>query len=491
VIDRTRPAAALALLLGLSFAPALASAESEWRMIRANPEGRAVLRLAGPGDGLRAWQYQAGSHIWGYQPGLSVWSSAALGTVGGRPLCLVGSYDSNIYALDALTGARRWRFTTGGGVYSTPAIATVAGKQMVFAGSSDRLLYALDADSGRRLWIYTVKAWRPTIGGARLSSPAVGRAGAVQAVFLGHWVWDKSLAGHLQAGGVSAVDASGGRQLWSTQLGDNQLSSPIFVVLPDGTRRIFIASENGNLYALDADSGKVLWSFTERNAIKASPAYFVGARGPRVVIGSKAGRVRCLDARNGAEVWSFKTSHWVDGSAAVGEVAGRQLVFVGSYDTNLYALEAESGAMRWSFRTQAGIYSSPALLRDQGKLHVLVASWDHHLYCVDAAEGRPLWKIHTGRPLWDSITLGDSIWASPVALELEGQRPLVVIGSYAGPLHAIPFAEAQGQDVLASYESNRDFWIRLPAVMLAVALLTLFLSRRQRRAIARSAPKTR
>jgi outer membrane protein assembly factor BamB len=479
------------VLLAALLLPAAAHAESEWRMFRGTADGAAALRYAGPGGAPRAWQYQAGSHVWGYQPGLSVWSAAAFGSVGGRPLVVVGSYDSNIYALDALSGERRWRYTTGAGVYATPAIATIAGQQRVFATSSDRLLYALDADSGRRLWIYTVKAWRPTIGGARLSSPAVGRAGPRAAVFFGHWVWDKSLAGHLQAGGLSAVDAESGRELWSTPLGDNQLSSPVYAVLPDGGRRIFVASENGNLYALDADRGGVLWSFTERNAIKASPAYFVDGQGPRVVIGSKAGRVRCLDARSGAELWSFKTSHWIDGNAAVGEVSGRRLVFVGSYDTNLYALDGASGVMRWSYRTRAGIYSSPALLHDGGALRVVVASWDHHLHCVDAADGKPLWQLNTGRPLWDSITLGDSIWASPSVLELEGKSPLVVFGSYAGPLHAIPFVEAKRENALAGPGSNLDFWLRLPLVMLAVAALTLVLTRRHRRASTRTAPPTR
>jgi len=480
----------LALLL-LGLAPSIALADSEWRMFRATPAGTAALRLAGPGETPRPWQYQAGSHVWGYQPGLSIWSSAALGTVGGRPLVLVGSYDANIYAIDALTGERRWRYTTGGGVYATPAIASVQGRPVVFAASTDRLLYALDADSGRRLWIHSVKAWRPTIGGARLSSPAVGRAGDRAAVFFGHWVWDKSLAGHLQAGGLSAVDASSGRAIWTTALGDNQLSSPVYALL-GGARRLFVASENGNLYALDADRGEVLWSFTERNAIKASPTLFVGPRGARVAIGSKAGRVRCLDAGTGHEIWSFKTSHWVDSSAAVGEVKGRTLLFVGSYDTNLYALDAESGVMQWSYRTRGGIYSSPAFFHDErGRPRVVVASWDHHLHCVDAVEGRPLWKVATGSPIWDSITLGDSIWSSPSVLELESKTPLIVFGSYAGPLHAIPFAEARRQDVLAGPGSNRDFWIRLPAVMLAVAVLTLVLTRRHKRARAASAPQTR
>jgi outer membrane protein assembly factor BamB len=152
--------------------------------------------------------------------------------VKGSPVVVVGSYDHNVYALDARTGDKLWRFTTGGGVYSTPAIwhaparggkersdTARGGKErsdtarrsgatqdtarrsgatqdtarvLVFAAASDRAIYALDAESGRRVWVHTLEAWRPTMGGARLSAPAVGRAGGRWAVFVGHWVWDKS-----------------------------------------------------------------------------------------------------------------------------------------------------------------------------------------------------------------------------------------------------------------------------------------------------------
>jgi len=35
----------------------------------------------------------------------------------------VGSYDGNVYALNARTGALLWKYTTGGAVESSPAVA--------------------------------------------------------------------------------------------------------------------------------------------------------------------------------------------------------------------------------------------------------------------------------------------------------------------------------------------------------------------------------
>ena len=81
----------------------------------------------------------------------------------------------------------------------------------------------------------------------------------------------------------------------------------------------------------------------------------------------------------------------------------------------------------------------------------------------------------TGQPIWDSITLGDSIWSSP-AIALINDQPMVFFGSYAGPLHGIVIGKSAA---LAKPGSNLNFWITLPIVILLVTMLTLYLSRRK------------
>jgi outer membrane protein assembly factor BamB len=470
----------------------------DWPQWRHDAQNTAATRLAVAGGGkARAWSFRAGSHVWGYQPGISVWSSPALGVVEGRAVVLVGSYDHNVYCLDALDGHKRWRFATGAGVYGAPllwhppaaaqpAAAAVAAAEplpaaIVFASSNDRAVYALDAALGRRVWVHTIETWRPTIGGARLPAPALGRAAQRDALFAPHWVWDKSLAGHMQAAGVTAIDARTGQRLWTAPLGDAQLSSPLYVEQPVPT--LLVASENGNLYALDADSGAVRWSQAARNAIKSSPALARTRRGPCAVIGTKHGFVHCRALADGAALWTFRTAHWVDGSAAVVEHLGRPIVLVGSYDTQLYALDGNTGVPIWSHRTAAGIYSSPAVLRHEGQLKVLFLSWDHHLHCLSMVDGAPLFSAYLGRPLWDAVTLGDSIWSSPAVASI-GEQAMVYVGAYSGPFHGIPLQGA-ALAALARPEANLEFWVRLPLVLLAVSGVAVWLTRRERRARAR------
>lgn len=50
----------------------------------------------------------------------------------------VGSFDNNVYALDAATGALKWSYTTGNFIDSSPAVAD----GVVYIGSGDQRVYA-------------------------------------------------------------------------------------------------------------------------------------------------------------------------------------------------------------------------------------------------------------------------------------------------------------------------------------------------------------
>src|SRR3972149_1568549 len=66
-------------------------------------------------------------------------------------LVYVGSYDDNIYALNATNGAVVWTYTTGNNVLSPAAVA----EGLVYFGSEDNNVYALDAETGSFVWNYT------------------------------------------------------------------------------------------------------------------------------------------------------------------------------------------------------------------------------------------------------------------------------------------------------------------------------------------------
>ena len=302
------------------------------------------------------------SLYWRFETGDLVWSSPAV--VDG--VVFVGSYDGNVYALEAASGARLWQRRTGGGIWSSPAVVD----GVVFVGSDDGELYELNASTGATLWTYAT-------GGPLDSSPAVVNG----VVYVG-----------ASSGTVYALDASTGAKLWSHDTGgDFVFSSP---AVADGV--VYVGADllgdrpaphPGSLYALDASTGAQIWKLSLNREVDASPAVAAGM----VYVGSFDGSVYALNASTGAGVWSYRTGGGVWSSPAV--TGG--VVYVGSEDGNVYALDASTGARLWSRPTGSPVDSSPAIAN--GVVYVGSTSpTGGDLYALDAATGATLWSYKTG-----------------------------------------------------------------------------------------------
>ena len=81
----------------------------------------------------------------------------------------------------------------------------------------------------------------------------------------------------------------------------------------------------------------VAWSFpTGAPVIYSSPAVADGV----VYVGSQDGNVYALDAATGTEAWSFATGGAVDSAPAVAD----GVVYVGSNDLNMYSFALAGGS---------------------------------------------------------------------------------------------------------------------------------------------------
>ncbi|MFH0902012.1 MAG: PQQ-binding-like beta-propeller repeat protein, partial [Pseudomonadota bacterium] len=457
------------------------STAADWPQSRHDARNSGAIELVAPASRLPIpWSFDGSGRVWGYEPGMTVWSPAAVGVVDGHAIVVVGSYDRNIYCLDAATGERLWTHTTGGPVFSAPSIwhDRDRDKVWVFVGANDRMVYALDPANGRQRWVHSVAQYRPTLGGARLSTPVVGQAAGKDAVFVGHWVWDSSLGHNLQRASVTALAIDDGKPIWSREVGDNQLTAPVFAVIQ---RRglLFVGSSDGRLLAIDAADGSLRWTHTELDAVRGPPAYVHSDAGPLLVMASRYGMIRGLDAQTGKERWHWKTGDRITGSPSV---AGR-LAFVGSYDRNLYALDLETGSVKWRYQAKGGFYSSPAVASGGGEADdgddalVLASAWDNMLHAVALRDGTARFLTFTGRPLWDVAGLDESNWSSPVAARVNGHW-MAYVGSYDGVFRALPLGEEDRGPV--ALRSNARFWASFPLTLGPVALLAIMLTWRER-----------
>jgi len=89
------------------------------------------------------------------------------------------------------------------------------------------------------------------------------------------------------------------KRAWRTDLG-GKLSS----VVVAGDRVFVVAVDAHTVYALDAGSGKTLWSYTAGGRVDSPPTIYQG----RVLFGSADGWVYCLRASDGELVWRFRAA---------------------------------------------------------------------------------------------------------------------------------------------------------------------------------------
>lgn len=292
-----------------------------------------------------------------------------------------GSYDSNLYALDAKSGDFKWKAATTGGVCTVPAVTDRA----VIVGSEDGQLYAFDIDQGNQVWNFRTSA--AVRGSARYYSPMLFFGSDDQYIYCieartGRQVWKQrtwapvrstptvysgtvyigSMDGHLYA-----LDGNNGNIKWKFRALEGIISSP---TVHDNLA--FVGSLDNNLYCIDTSSSWRLWKFKTNSYVNSSPLLHNG----KVYVGSVDGYLYCLEAKNGRLVWKFNTGKQVTSSPRIAD----GMLYFGGVDGNLYALDAEKGTPRWFYPTEGPISASPAI--DNG--HIYIGSLDYRMYALTA-----------------------------------------------------------------------------------------------------------
>jgi outer membrane protein assembly factor BamB len=116
---------------------------------------------------------------------------------------------------------------------------------------------------------------------------------------------------------------------------------------------LYVNSFEGNVFAIDAETGKVRWRRSFGGTKPSTPAI----AGPRLFVSSRDGTVTALDRDRGRRLWQVRTGGKVESSPVV--VDG--LVYFGSTAWRLFAVRAQTGRVRWAYDTGGRINSSPSV----------------------------------------------------------------------------------------------------------------------------------
>jgi len=278
------------------------------------------------------------------------------------------------------------RLWTAGGT-SLLEFPPAVGYGRLFLSNNSGSLFALGARNGGRAWVYKTRR-------CTAASPALDR-GTVFASFMNRGECNQTKPG--LDGLVAALSVGLGRVRWTKRIGPTE-SSPL---VADG--RVYVGDWRGKVYALDENTGRIVWSYQTGGKVKAG----VALSGGRIFVGAYDGHVYALSARTGKLIWRASAQPRLGsvGTFYSTPAVAYGRVYLGSTDGKVYSFGAVSGKLRWSHGTGGYVYSSPAVWNRR----VYAGSYDHHLYCFDAATGDVRWRFDANGPISGSPTVIDGI----------------------------------------------------------------------------------
>ena len=254
---------------------------------------------AGANGFVVAWDADTGRERWRFKSA-PIESSPLL--KGDR--LFVGTWDHNVYAINARNGRKIWSFQADDQVNTSAAYW----RRRIFIASDGGTLYSLSARTGKLLW----SAQSQSKFGARefwYATPTV----AYGRVYIGN-----------TDGTMYVFGAKSGRLLWARPLG-----TYVYGAAAVYRRRVFVGTYDGKFYALDAATGDTIWQIDAHGAVHSAPTVMDGLVYYAVcsTCGSEAARAvargpdstYAVRARDGKQVWRFRDGKYANPVVADGK----------------------------------------------------------------------------------------------------------------------------------------------------------------------------
>ena len=210
---------------------------------------------------------------------------------------------------------------------------------------------------------------------------------------------------------VYAVSLADGRQVWRFQPEGDAASQFYATPALDDEGNLYVGSYDGDLIALEADSGAIVWAKQLTGGrIVGGPA----VAGDLLIVPSSDRTVYAVRRESGQNVWSFQS----DRALWATPLVEGELVFLAGLDHTMYALDRQTGDLIWQQELEGALADRPALLNGL----LLAGTFGHSLNALDKTNGQVSWSVETT----------DWVWGNPVVID-----ETALFGDVSGVLYAV------------------------------------------------------
>jgi outer membrane protein assembly factor BamB len=212
---------------------------------------------------------------------------------------LIGSYDGMLYGLGLADGKQRWVVKTNNYVHGTPAVQ----EGIAYFAGCDEVFRAVRASDGKIVFEAPIGAY-------------TGASVALDAGTAYFGTFDNE---------VLALDLKTHRFRWRYKHPEREF--PFYSSAAVASGKVIVGGRDKMIHAIDAASGKAVWTYTTRARVESSPA----VSGSRVYVGSGDGHFYVFELATGAKLWEYDMAGPLSASPALAN--GR--IVIGSQDGRL------------------------------------------------------------------------------------------------------------------------------------------------------------
>ena len=180
-------------------------------------------------------------------------------------------------------------------------------------------------------------------------------------------------------------------RVWSMSVGDGHDGEFLYLAPLDTGEVIYAASADGELYAVESETGKVLWEREIDERIFSG----LGGDGEHLYLTTEEAELIALSRDDGSELWRQPLPTEVLSAPQ----SNGNLVVTQTIDGQVLAFGADDGEQRWQYDGTVPVLSIRGAAAPLVGGDVVIASFaSGRMIALAADSGRPIWQYEVGQP---------------------------------------------------------------------------------------------